>query len=97
MSNLLVETDPEKRFALIEERKNLLEFVESKGYKAGIKIVEQTYTNAIEVILDSVPDAESMRNQAIGEARCARDFKALFTNRLVQLNEAIGELTEDEK
>lgn len=100
ISDILVEQDPQVRQQHIEERKRLEEFLKSPAYLAGERVIDSTYTSAIDFLLDApmdAPGAEAKMHQAIGEARTCRDFKKLFTNRLAELNTAIGALSEDEQ
>lgn len=100
ISDILVEKDPAERQKMIEERVQLVAFMESGPFKTGQSVIDKTYKDAIDVILDfpvEKPGAQGIINQAIGEARTCRDWKLMFTRRLEELNVAIGTLSSDEK
>lgn len=94
------EENPQERLRLKTELDALKSFLSSPGYLAGKAIVDQSLTDATNLIYDldpSDPAYVAKLYQTIGQGRAYRNWSAPFEDRLAELEQLLGERLEEEK
>lgn len=94
------EQNNQERQRLLSELKNLRDFLNSPGYLAGKRIVDEGLSSATTLIFELPPDDPAYHAkimQAVGEGRAYRKWNSLYSDRIEEIQQELGELTLEER